>query len=70
MTAAQCSGQRSTMHTASSLFLTNTEEQMKTEAAGKIAEADAEKTELAYDFDVNLSGTGRHQRCTAYIRYV
>ena len=55
MTAAQCSGQRSTMHTASSLFLTNTEEQMKTEAAGKIAEADAEKTELAYDFDVNLS---------------
>ena len=34
----------------------NTEEQMKTEAAGKIAEADAEKTELAYDFDVNLSG--------------
>lgn len=33
----------------------NTEEQMKTEAAGKIAEADAEKTELAYDFDVNLS---------------
>ena len=35
---------------------TNTEEQMKTEAAGKIAEADAEKTELAYNFDVNLSG--------------
>ena len=35
---------------------TNTEEQMKTEAAGKIAEASATKTELAYDFDVNLSG--------------
>ena len=34
----------------------NTEEQMETEAAGKIAEASATKTELAYDFDVNLSG--------------
>ncbi len=33
----------------------NTEEQMKTEAASKIAEVSAEKVELAYDFDVNRS---------------
>ena len=40
MTAAQCSGQRNTMHTAILVVSENTEEQMKTEAAGKIAEAD------------------------------
>ena len=33
-----------------------TKAEMETEAAGKIAEASATKTDLAYDFDVNRSG--------------
>lgn len=33
-----------------------TQDEVKTEAAAKIAEADADKLELAYDFDVNETG--------------